>query len=184
MPGPRRRAADNAGPRGVISDLHRYLQKCGLRRLRGRTTRPITTRPSTMTSTHHDDHYAILGVDPDATDAQITHAYRALLRRHHPDTRVSTNGEEAATDDTRLRHVLAAYTVLHDPQQRADYDRRRRPPAPQRGRTRATPGGSTVILGTITTTRPTGLTPVESADTPPMAATMLDLLRAIFEPPC
>jgi DnaJ-class molecular chaperone len=140
-----------------------------------------------MTSASHHDHYAILGVDPDATDAQITHAYRVLLRRHHPDTRdvAATDGDQAATEDTRLQYVLAAYTVLHDPRRRADYDRYRRPPAPLHGRTRATPGGSTVILGTITTTRPTGLTPVEPADTPPPATTVLDLLlRAIFEPPC
>jgi molecular chaperone DnaJ len=138
-----------------------------------------------MTSASQHDHYAILGVDPDATDAQITHAYRVLLRRHHPDTRVATDGDQAATEDTRLQHVLAAYTVLHDPRQRADYDRHRRPPAPQHGHTRATPGAATVILGTITSTRPTGLTPVEPADTPPPATTVLDLLlRAIFEPPC
>jgi len=136
-----------------------------------------------MTSASQHDHYAILGVDPDATDAQITHAYRVLLRRHHPDTR-ATDGDQAATEDTRLQHLLAAYTVLHDPRQRADYDRHRRPPAPQHGRTRATPGASTVILGTITTTRPTGLTPVEPADTPPTAISMLDLLRAILDPLC
>jgi DnaJ-class molecular chaperone len=137
-----------------------------------------------MPSASQHDHYAILGVDPDATDAQITHAYRVLLRRHHPDTRVSTNSDQAATEDTRLQHVLTAYTVLHDPRRRADYDRLRRPPAPQHRRTRATPGGSTVILGTITTTRPTALTPVQSADTPPTATTILDLLHAIFDPPC
>jgi DnaJ-class molecular chaperone len=137
-----------------------------------------------MTSNQHD-HYAILGVDPDATDAQITHAYRVLLRRHHPDTRdvAATDGDQAATEDTRLQHVLAAYTVLHDPRQRADYDRLRRPSAPQHGHTRATPGAATVILGTITTTPPTGLTPVQPADTPP-AATILALLRAILDPPC
>jgi len=135
-----------------------------------------------MTSASHHDHYTILGVDPDATDAQITHAYRVLLRRHHPDTRGATNGDDAAAEDTQLQHVLAAYTVLHDPRQRADYDRYRRPPAPQHRRTRATPGSHAVILGTITTTRPTGLTPVEPADTPPTAATILDLLRAILDP--
>jgi DnaJ-class molecular chaperone len=138
-----------------------------------------------MTSASQHDHYAILGVDPDATDAQITHAYRVLLRRHHPDTRdVATDGDQAATEDTRLQHLLAAYTVLHDPRQRADYDRHRRPPAPQHRRTRATPGASTVILGTITTTRPTGLTPVKPAATPPTATTILDLLRAILDAPC
>jgi DnaJ-class molecular chaperone len=138
-----------------------------------------------MTSANQHDHYAILGVDPDATDAQITHAHRVLLRRHHPDTRdVATDGDQAATEDTRLQHVFAAYTVLYDPRQRADYDRYRRPSAPQHGRTRATPGGSTVILGTITTIRPAGLTPVKPADTPPPAISMLDLLRAILDPPC
>ena len=42
-------------------------------------------------TTKRIDLYAILGVPPDATLAEIGHAYRSLLRRHHPDTRAPTN---------------------------------------------------------------------------------------------
>ena len=149
----------------------------------GRTagTTPATSDPLDMT-TERADLYVTLGVRPSATQAEISHAYRALLRRYHPDTRPDDESQNA-TSDAALQHVLAAYTVLHDPRQRADYDRRRRPPAPQHRRTRATPGGSTVILGTITTTRPTGLSPLEPAATPPTAITILDLLRAILDAP-
>jgi len=38
---------------------------------------------STMT-TKRLDPYAVLGVPPSATQAEISHAFRALLRRHHP----------------------------------------------------------------------------------------------------
>ena len=68
----------------VISDLRRYLQRwCSRRRPCGRTTRPITIRPSTMTSANQRAHYAILGVDPDAADAQIIRAHRVLLPPPH-----------------------------------------------------------------------------------------------------
>jgi hypothetical protein len=48
---------------------------------------PITTasRVSTMT-TRRPDLYAMLGARPSATRAEIGNAYRALFRRHHPDT--------------------------------------------------------------------------------------------------
>ena len=72
--------------------------------------------------TKRPDLYAILGVPPSATQAEISHAYRALLRRHHPDTRAPDDARQAESD-TALQQVLAAYTVLHDPARRADYDR-------------------------------------------------------------
>ena len=74
------------------------------------------------------DLYAILGVPPSATQAEISHAYRALLRRHHPDTRAPDDESQSAVSDTTLQQVLAAYTVLRDPARRADYDREARPP--------------------------------------------------------
>ena len=37
-----------------------------------------------MTTT--PDYYTVLGVDPDATLAQVKRAYRKLARQHHPDT--------------------------------------------------------------------------------------------------
>jgi DnaJ-class molecular chaperone len=76
------------------------------------------------------DLYAILGVPPSATQADISHAYRALLRQHHPDTRAPDDESQAAVSDTALRQVLTAYTVLHDPARRADYDRESKTQAP------------------------------------------------------
>jgi len=32
-----------------------------------------------------DDLYALLGVTPDASQSQIGHAYRRLIRAYHPD---------------------------------------------------------------------------------------------------
>jgi curved DNA-binding protein CbpA len=84
------------------------------------------------------DLYAILGVAPLATQAEISHAYRVLLRRHHPDTRAPADDSQGAVSDATLQQVLAAYAVLHDPAMRAEYDRQAGPrirpsprPAPQ-----------------------------------------------------
>jgi DnaJ-class molecular chaperone len=76
-------------------------------------------------SPQQQDHYAILGVAPDASPAQITHAYRGLLRRHHPDTRARANQLISEDHDQALQRILAAYAVLHDAQQRLAYDRQR-----------------------------------------------------------
>jgi curved DNA-binding protein CbpA len=66
------------------------------------------------------DPYAVLGVAPTATQAEITHAYRRHLRDHHPDLR---SPEPNAPADERLREILAAYALLRDPTRRAAYDR-------------------------------------------------------------
>jgi curved DNA-binding protein CbpA len=70
------------------------------------------------------DLYAVLGVPRDATQALIDHAYRALVRRYHPDSRRATNAGQASSDDVSLRHVMAAYRVIGNPDRRADYDQR------------------------------------------------------------
>ncbi len=66
------------------------------------------------------DPYAVLGLAPTATQAEITHAYRRHLRDHHPDLR---SPEPNAPADERLRQILAAYALLRDPARRAAYDR-------------------------------------------------------------
>jgi curved DNA-binding protein CbpA len=71
-----------------------------------------------------NDPYAVLGVGHDASQAQISSAYRAALRRHHPDTRDA--GADAAAADTALAQTIAAYLVLADPGARAEHDRRHR----------------------------------------------------------
>lgn len=73
------------------------------------------------------DPYEVLGVPPTATPEQISHAYRALVRRHHPDSRPAPGPGDAARDhDRALRQVMAAYATLHDAARRAAYDRERR----------------------------------------------------------
>jgi hypothetical protein len=70
-----------------------------------------------------DDLYAVLGVSPTDTTGQIARAYRALLRRHHPDIR--GDGPDDTAHDETLQRIFIAYAVLRDPQRRADYDRHR-----------------------------------------------------------
>ena len=72
-----------------------------------------------------EDCYAVLGVEPTASVAEIRRAWRRLARRWHPD--------RAGSRATKLFQKLsAAYEVLSDPLARAAYDRRRGPPAPAR----------------------------------------------------
>jgi DnaJ-class molecular chaperone len=86
-------------------------------------------------TTEQPDLYAVLGVAPSATQAEISHAYRALLRHHHPDTRVTADRSQSALSDSALREVIAAYAVLRDPSRRAEYDRQAtRPTRPARQR--------------------------------------------------
>ena len=73
------------------------------------------------------DLYAILGLARDATQAQISVAYRTLLRRYHPDTRLSADISAGTICDAALQHVLTAYAVLRDPVRRFDYDQRTAP---------------------------------------------------------
>lgn len=69
------------------------------------------------------DLYAVLHLAPQATPAEVRHAYRSLLRRHHPDTRPApaTQGE-AATEHEMLTQITDAHAVLADPIRRARYD--------------------------------------------------------------
>jgi curved DNA-binding protein CbpA len=69
-----------------------------------------------------EDHnpYAVLGVAPVATAAEINHAFRAKLRDVHPDTRRPAAGGVAG--DTQLQRLIAAYQLLRDPADRARYD--------------------------------------------------------------
>lgn len=63
------------------------------------------------------DYYGILGVDQNATDAEIKKAYRRLARKYHPDV---NDTDEAAE---KFREISVAQEVLLDPQKRSIVDR-------------------------------------------------------------
>jgi molecular chaperone DnaJ len=64
------------------------------------------------------DYYDVLGVSRDADDAELKRAYRNLARAHHPDR---NSGDKKAED--RFKEISEAYSVLSDPEKRAQYDR-------------------------------------------------------------
>lgn len=68
-------------------------------------------------------YYAALQVAPDATQQQISRAFRALMRQRHPDIGASASGED-------VRSVLEAFAVLRDPRSRAAYDQVQGQPGP------------------------------------------------------
>jgi curved DNA-binding protein CbpA len=143
-----------------------------------------------MSSSDQPDLYAVLGVDPDASSAQLTHAYRALLRRHHPDTRPSAPDvhDHPHLEDARLQQVIHAYTVLRDPAQRARYDRQHRPTRPRhREQHRTVPVAATVVIGTVNQANPTWLAPADTTPTtsngPAPGQLLHQLLHELFDPP-
>ncbi len=82
--------------------------------------KPVPTHPQ-------PDYYALLGVHPGISLAELRLVWRRLAHRWHPD-----HAGHAAT--ATFQNISAAYEVLSDPVARAAYDRRRgippsRPPS-------------------------------------------------------
>jgi DnaJ-class molecular chaperone len=71
-----------------------------------------------MTGPQMRDHnrlYSLLNVLPDADPVVIEAAYKALMKRYHPDIASGTAG-------TRAAELNQAYRMLRDPERRAAYD--------------------------------------------------------------
>ncbi len=64
------------------------------------------------------DYYKVLGVAHDASEKELTRAYRKLAKQFHPDA--NPGAEE------RFKEISAAYDVLGDVQKRKEYDEVRR----------------------------------------------------------
>lgn len=79
------------------------------------------------------DFYKVLGVSKDVAAADLKKIYRKLARTHHPD---SNQGDPVA--EAKFKEVSEAYSVLSDPEQRAEYDQIR---AMGAGNARFTAGG-------------------------------------------
>lgn len=65
------------------------------------------------------DYYALLGITPDASEADIKKAFRRLAKKFHPDVSQETDAE------ARFKDINEAHDTLSDPQKRAAYDQLR-----------------------------------------------------------
>ena len=66
------------------------------------------------------DYYEVLGVAKDASEQDITKAYRKLAMKHHPDR---NNGADSKASEEKFKEAKEAYEVLCDAGKRATYDR-------------------------------------------------------------
>ena len=62
------------------------------------------------------DYYEVLGVDKNASQAEIKSAFRKMAKKYHPDV----NKEEGA--EAKFKEIGEAYSVLSDEQKRKQYD--------------------------------------------------------------
>ena len=65
-----------------------------------------------------EDFYKLLGVDKNASDAEIKKSYRRMAMKFHPDR----NADAPEKAEEKFKAVKEAYEVLSDPKKRAAYD--------------------------------------------------------------
>ena len=63
------------------------------------------------------DYYEVLGVERNADENTLKHAYRALAKKYHPDM---NPGDKDA--EKKFKEASEAYAVLSDPEKRRQYD--------------------------------------------------------------
>lgn len=76
-----------------------------------------------MNAADQSNPYAVLGVKPTATDAQILAAFRRQAKANHPDNHADKSEVERNAYQEQFRRAKWAFDVLSDPQQRAYYDK-------------------------------------------------------------
>ena len=62
------------------------------------------------------DYYEVLGVDKNASEAEIKRAYRKVAKKYHPD--MNPGDKEA---EEKFKEAAEAYEVLSDPEKKSKY---------------------------------------------------------------
>jgi curved DNA-binding protein len=62
----------------------------------------------------HRDYFAVLGLNPDASAAQIKSAYRKLARRYHPDLSVEPGAEQKFKEISAAHEALKNFVRVRD----------------------------------------------------------------------
>jgi DnaJ-class molecular chaperone len=98
------------------------------------------------------DHYRILGIPRDARLPAIKAAYRAQVKKHHPDMVRASKGVASS----RFCEIVDAFQILCDPQLRAQYDamlvdarsapKVAEPPKPPAGKAAAVANGVAAVI--------------------------------------
>jgi len=65
-----------------------------------------------------EDYYKLLGVERNASDAEIKKSYRSMAMKFHPDR----NKDNPETAEVKFKQIKEAYEVLSDAQKRSAYD--------------------------------------------------------------
>ena len=65
-----------------------------------------------------EDFYKLLGVDKNASDAELKKSYRRMAMKFHPDR----NKDNLEQSEEKFKRIKEAYEILSDPKKRAAYD--------------------------------------------------------------
>lgn len=68
------------------------------------------------------DYYKTLGVSENATQDEISKAYKKLALKYHPDRHVSDTEEEKKAAEEQFKKISEAYSVIGDEEKRKEYD--------------------------------------------------------------
>jgi len=94
-----------------------------------------------MPGSNDIDPYEVLGLSPKADDVVIRAAWKALIRKYHPDASTAPDAAE------RAARINAAFKLLVTAEARRTYDRRRAQPATATQRPAPAPADTLAALG-------------------------------------